>query len=454
ARALKPGGRLIIHTSPNRLFEELAARDFWNAQQWRDYQADLLKRFVRHCYDNVPFYRDRFAARSLSPDDIQAPEDLLKLPVLTKEEVREQREGMLATNFPRRKLTRGHTTGSTGVPLTFWGDRTRSEHIVAGLWRSYCRCGWEPGERIASIWGFRDSEKAGPGWKRRARDFFSATTHLDAFDANDAEFATWFRLLKKQKPTVLVCYASSGSRFARWLIHRRETLPCIKGVFCTSERLYEYQSNLLAEAFQCKVFDLYGGAEAIHIACTCDSAAMHINPDMAVVENGEANEHGQRPLIVTGLRNWAMPFLRYANGDSACLTDGVCPCGRQSPLMELQITRLSDVFRFGDGKEYPSLYFVLRLYRAGFDGVELFQYHQDRPDHIYLRIVKNSDFTEETQARLHAVKEEIESHIGHQARLEIEYVAHIAHSSSGKHSYACSDVKPMGGSTLGCEGSV
>jgi len=71
---------------------------------------------------------------------------------------------------------------------------------------------------------------------------------------------------------------------------------------------------------------------------------------------------GRKNLIVTGLRNHRMLFIRYQNGDCIELLDEVCKCGRSTPLMSLNVARQSDIFLFKNGKEYPSLYFILRLY--------------------------------------------------------------------------------------------
>ncbi len=424
-----------------RLYKELMAREFWSIQEWRVYQNNLLREFIKHCYENVPFYRKRFDLLGLRPEDIQTVDDLVKIPVLAKDEIRANIDKILATNYPKSSLKEGNTTGSTGKPLKFYGNKERSEYIVAGMWRIYSRCGWRPGDRVASIWGFSSKHNTMPGWKRWLRDFFSSITHLNAWEANDEDFSRWYKLLKKRKPKVLVCYASSGSRFAQWLIDNNKKLESFKGVYCTSEKLYDNQQKLLERAFNCKVFDLYGCGEAIHIACSCEKGNMHINPDMVVMETGEENEVGAKPAIITGLRNWGMPFLRYMNGDSILLKEGVCECGRQSPMMELQISRLADIFKFGNGKSYPSLYFVLRLYKPGFDGVELFQFHQDKIDHIFLRVVKNSKFGDKTAENLELAATEIEEHIEHQAKVELVYVDYIEQSSSAKHYYAKSDVK-------------
>ena len=65
----------------------------------------------------------------------------------------------------RRKLEVRHTTGSTGSPLAFYCTLEVNEYIVAGLWRNYRRCGWQPGEKIACIWGFSPEHTAMPACK-------------------------------------------------------------------------------------------------------------------------------------------------------------------------------------------------------------------------------------------------------------------------------------------------
>ncbi len=423
-------------------YRELMEREYWSSDRWREYQEDLLQRFIRHCYDNVPFHRERFKKAGLTPADIKTVEDLPKIPLLTKPQAREAGKQLIATNYPKTSLKAGHTTGSTSTPLTFYTNKERSEYILAGLWRIYSRCGWQPGELIATIWGFRAHDYKRSRLNHWLRDTVSGITHLNAFQANDQEFSYWCKLLQRRKPTVLVCYASSGSRFARWLLDHEESLPSIKGVYCTSETLLEQQAEMMKQAFGCPVFDLYGCGEAVHVSASCEQNRLHINPDMAIVEAGEETSDNRTPLVLTGLRNWAMPFLRYQNGDCASLLDGECECGRHSPLMKLQITRLSDVFRFANGKEYPSLYFILRLYKDGFSGVELFQFRQLRPDFIRLEIVRNDHFDDSTAQRLREVKAEIENHIEQQATVELEYVDQIEQTSTGKHLYAISDVKP------------
>src|SRR5713226_7451879 len=62
-------------------FEEMS-RDAIRDVQWRAFQA-----LLRRAADASPFYRRKFAAVGLDPDDVRHPDDVVKVPLTTKDEV-------------------------------------------------------------------------------------------------------------------------------------------------------------------------------------------------------------------------------------------------------------------------------------------------------------------------------------------------------------------------------
>ena len=46
----------------------------------RSLQLDRLKWSLRHAYENVPMYRERFDAAGVHPDDLKSLSDLAKFP--------------------------------------------------------------------------------------------------------------------------------------------------------------------------------------------------------------------------------------------------------------------------------------------------------------------------------------------------------------------------------------
>src|SRR6266404_1226623 len=66
----------------------LEESQWWDEQKLQEYQDQELRGLMRHCYEHVPYYRDVFNARGLKPADFQTAADLVKLPLLTKDDIR------------------------------------------------------------------------------------------------------------------------------------------------------------------------------------------------------------------------------------------------------------------------------------------------------------------------------------------------------------------------------
>ena len=91
--------------------------------------------------------------------------------------------------------------------------------------------------------------------------------------------------------------------------------------------------KFIEKAFGAEVFDIYGCTEIKEIAWECEKhEGYHINEDDVYVEI----LHGESPakpgevgdIVLTDLRNKAMPLIRYRIGDRGLLIAGNCSCGR------------------------------------------------------------------------------------------------------------------------------
>jgi phenylacetate-CoA ligase len=75
--------------------------------------------------------------------------------------------------------------------------------------------------------------------------------------------------------------------------------------------------------------------------------------EIVVTENGverPAREGETGEVVLTDLHNFAMPFIRYANGDIATAgSTERCTCGRTLPRIESVQGRLSETLRDGQG---------------------------------------------------------------------------------------------------------
>lgn len=101
----------------------LMKSQWWPKEKLEEFQNQRLRKIIEHAYDNVPYYRKIFDVRGLRPKDIQCKEDLRKLPILTKEDLRKNFNELMAKDFEKFKPILSHTSGSTGIPMKYYLDK-------------------------------------------------------------------------------------------------------------------------------------------------------------------------------------------------------------------------------------------------------------------------------------------------------------------------------------------
>src|SRR4051794_16102311 len=83
-----------------RLFERLTRHEFQSTDEHHDRQARALFKSLSFSATHVPYYRDLFRRLSLTPAEIRGPEDLVRLPMLTKRDVMEHSAALQAEWLP------------------------------------------------------------------------------------------------------------------------------------------------------------------------------------------------------------------------------------------------------------------------------------------------------------------------------------------------------------------
>ena len=111
-------------------------------------QNELFKKQATHAAATVPFYRDLFSRRGLSPDSIRGIKDLSIFPVVSKSDIVEDYFRFLSDRYTPARLTKNHTSGSTGSPFTSYFDPVcwiRKKYY--SKLRSQMICGFVLGEK-------------------------------------------------------------------------------------------------------------------------------------------------------------------------------------------------------------------------------------------------------------------------------------------------------------------
>ena len=103
-------------TDTARLMEDANERETWSHDQWNTWQQEKLVFILEHAANNVPYYRDYWAARRRNGDN-SSYSYIENWPVLQKEQVRQNPALFLADGCDPKRMFRDNTSGSTGTPL-------------------------------------------------------------------------------------------------------------------------------------------------------------------------------------------------------------------------------------------------------------------------------------------------------------------------------------------------
>jgi phenylacetate-CoA ligase len=129
--------RSLITRRVRRMYDALMRTQWAAAEQIRRLQELRLRRMIRHAYHHVPYYREVFDQLKIRPEDVKTLSDLQRLPVLSKEKVREHLYfDLFADNHRKREMQQVTTSGPNGDPLDLYVDRMQLEMRLAGLLRA------------------------------------------------------------------------------------------------------------------------------------------------------------------------------------------------------------------------------------------------------------------------------------------------------------------------------
>jgi len=400
---------------------------------------ERLQDLLGYCYLHVPYVRTRMQEVGVKPSDIRGPEDLIRLPLLTKAEVRKNRETLRSDRAG--KLVPFTTGGSTGEPLVFDLAKRRVASRVACRLRVSRWWGLGIGDPEIALWG-SPVELTRQDWVRGMRDRLLATRLLSAFEMNDATMSRYLDVLESGAWRQLFGYPSAIYLLC---LHARKTGRDLRRVgirvaFVTGEVLLPHQRQLIEATLNCSVANGYGGRDSGFIAHECPQGGMHLIADAVITEIVAADgrpaavgEPGE--IVVTDLYSHEAPFIRYATGDIGVLSASRCACGRPLPLIERIDGRSNDSIVAADGRIINSLALIYPVREVA--GVEQFRICQKAVDRFHVQLVPDEHFRKEGEDHIRAGWTNL---LRSPLHVTFEYVPHIPAEKQGKFRHVVSEV--------------
>ena len=322
-------------------------------------QLKRLQAKVSQVYNKVPFYRQAFKEREVTPDDVQTLADLTKLPFTTKLDFRDNYPyGLMAV--PLEQVVRIHSSsGTTGKPIIApytEGDIDIWTEVMA---RALTAAGVTKEDVLQNAYGY--------GLFTGGLGFHYAAERIGAsiVPTGGGNTKRQILLLQDLGTTVITCtpsYALIINEIALEMgVDLRETKLRL-GVL-GAEPWSDQMREDIEERLGILAINIYGLTEIIGpgVSVECPhKCGMHISEDHFLVEiidpqTGEQLPYGEEgELVITTLTKEAQPVIRFRTRDITRLNPEPCECGRTQVRMSRITGRSDDMLIVRGVNVFPS----------------------------------------------------------------------------------------------------
>ncbi len=300
----------------------------------KEIQLKRLKEIVHLVYDNVPFYKKKFKELKITPEDIKTLQDINKLPLTTKNDLRDNAPfGMMTTSLDNC-IELHASSGTTGTPVTVaytphdidvWSEVMARCLTMSGLTKKDVFQNPIPYGTFTGAFGFHyGAQKVG----------------AMVIPSGIGQSERQLKLMKYYGTTFIsgvASYAMRLSQVAQDLGIELHKLKVRNGLF-GAEMFTPGLKKRIMDLWNMDVHDIYGLTEMCGpgVSTDCDQHdGLHIWEDHFLIEildpitlePVEPEEEGE--IVLTTLTKEGMPIIRYRTRDIAKLYDQkTCECNR------------------------------------------------------------------------------------------------------------------------------
>lgn len=426
----------MYHDAERALLDPLETA---SVDELRQHQLDRLRWSLKHAYDNVPLYRQRFAEAGVHPDDLKSLDDLAKFPFTGKNDLRDNYPyGMFAV--PQSEIVRLHaSSGTTGKPTVVGYTQNDIDTWANVVARSIRAAGGRKGDKVHVSYGY------GLFTGGLGAHYGAERLGCTVIPMSGGQTEKQVQLIRDFQPDIIMVTPSYMLNLADEIERQGidpHSLRLRLGIFGAEPWTAELR-RAVEERLGITALDIYGLSEimgpgvAMECAETKDGPTVwedHFYPEIidpatgAVLPDGEYGE-----LVFTSLSKEALPMIRYRTRDLTRLLPGTArPMRRIDKITgrsdDMLIIRGVNVFptqieeQVLKVKQLAEVY-EIHLYRNG---------NMDSMDvHVELKHELQHLDAEQQKQVANELSKQVKTHIGISARILIQPF-HSLKRSEGK----------------------
>lgn len=364
--------QLNYYSRHNLLFQhylrQIAALDALAEPELNDLTASFLTEFIDQARSKSVYYAGLY--RDMDAKNLIYQE----LPILYKADIRNNSDQIRTKPFSFYK--KAFTSGTSGTPLVLYRTWPAIVKENAYLWHFRMKHGLKPGEPVVSLRGVLNNDKL--YYFNKAENIL----YLSSYLLSPQNAPQYINLLKEFRPKAIWAYPSAVYSLVN-ILERINSAIKIPLVFTSSETLYYYQRNKVADFLGAKIYDWYGNAERTIAIGQCEYGVYH---EMPLYGYNEFIEDG---IITTSFINKDFPLIKYFVDDKIVKDNSACKCGKQTCIKEIG-GRADDVVTLADKTEIGRMDTAFK----GVNHVLFAQIIQTEVGRIKVHLVEADDFTD------------------------------------------------------------
>jgi phenylacetate-CoA ligase len=396
-RIARPSRRATI-MAVRRGFEFRRATAGWSPDQKREWVLERLRFTARRSYGETDYYKDLFDRIGFDPHADFTFEDFARLPVLEREQVRDEGARLLARSVPASELKKDSTGGSTGMPTDVWiGPEEMGWKESAGEY-FMTRIRAATGTGTALLWGHHLDPRARDTWLERYHAFETNSRWFDCLRLSPDVLESYHQEFERWRPAAIVAYASAVWHLAEHVLERGYRPSYPTRCFVTgAEKLLPVHREIIERAFGRPVYERYGGRDVGYIAFQTDPGrTLDYEVDWSNVFVEPETDETESSILVTKLHADAMPMLRYRVGDLGRFPQDARP-GHPALVLHEVIGRETDRIWLPDGRWITGLQIphMMKDYP-----VREYMFTQRKDYSIEIKIVPRDGFGEHSRLRI------------------------------------------------------
>ncbi len=319
-----------------------------------------FRKILRFVYENSPFYRKKFKEAGVDLEGIRGVEDIVKLPLTTKDELR-QSYPLKAACVSKEKIVRVQMSGgTTGQPVIIPYTRHDVEQWKEMMLRAFYLANVTEKDVIQITPAF--------GLWNGGFGFHFAADAINAFviPIGPGNTRNQIRFMKDFGTTVLCSTASYPLRIAEVAQEIGEEISkfSVEKLILGAEPWSDEMRKQIESLFDARAYDIpglteMGGVGTVGFECP-ERDGLHMWEDNYVIEiidpeSGEVVSEGEEGEIVyTSLNREAMPLIRYRSGEVSSMIADRCECGIEHLKIRRIRGRTDDMIIYKGVKFYPS----------------------------------------------------------------------------------------------------